>query len=146
MENKDTTFDFWKMYEKFVGFPTKPVENPETELLKKAFLEGGMADIRFNAAIEPFANRQKQENSLRNMIEAMICCDKFEDFDHDKYYNQFLEKQNKENKELPLTDFVDMLINDKKIPAMNYKDYKEQVLNKTMVTENNNVKKTNFKC
>lgn len=138
MNNENTKFNFWEMYEKFVSpLPESIVENKDSDMLKKAIMQGGMADVSFHTVILPFTNRQKQEISLRNMIEAMICFDKFEDFDHDKYYHQFLEKQNKENKELPLTDFVDMLINDKKIPSMNYKEYEEQVLNKRISTENN---------
>lgn len=137
MKNDQPAFNFWAMYEKFVSpLPEKIIENPEVETFKKSIMQGGMGDISFSAVILPFAKRKEQENSLRNIIEVGICCDKIKDFDYDQYYNQFLEKQNKENKELPLTDFVQILIDDKIIPAIDYKEYEEQVLNKRNGSEN----------
>lgn len=136
MKNDKSIFNFWLVYEKVVGqLPEKVIENPEADILKKALIEGNMADISFNSVILPFSIKKKQEESLRNLIDIMIVTDKIEDFDYDLYYNQYLQKQKAENKELPLTDFVQILIDNNIIPAINYKDYEEQFLSKRIVKE-----------
>lgn len=130
-EKDKSIFDFWLVYEKLVGtLPEKIIENPELDTLKKAIMTGEMADVSFGAVILPFSNRKKQQDSFRNMVDILISVGKIEDFDYNKYYAQYLEKQNQQNKELPLTDFVQILIDDNKIPAIDYKEYEEKVLNK----------------
>lgn len=135
-ENDKSVFDFWLLYEKVVSkLPEKIVENSESNLLKKAIIDGGMADVSFNSVSLPFTNKVKQEESFRNMVDILIITNKVKEFDYDQYYNQYLEKQQKQNKDLPLTDFVQILIDEGKIPAIDYKEYEEKILSKRMNTE-----------
>lgn len=147
MKNDNLVFDFWLLYEKVVStLPEKIVESPEVADFKKSVAECGMGEINFSAIVLPFNNRKRNEEAFRNLVDILIATGKAEDFDYDRYYNQYLEKQKEQNKELPLTDFVQILIDDGKIPAIDYKEYKEKVLSKRVNKEKalDNINSTRF--